>query len=128
MYLILQWDPYFLSYANLKWSRDFLDTPYQSLRFTYTSAYQCFLYPQSLTLKKYPFYAFRGRTWCTSHNRSDPPWLNMMSKSRKNMNKVRTLIGSLYPPEKYVLRACFAPPNSSAPAISSLRPEHHQKR
>ena len=26
MYLILQWDLYFLSYSDLKWSRDFLDT------------------------------------------------------------------------------------------------------
>ena len=26
MYLILQWDPNFLSYSNLKWSRNFLDT------------------------------------------------------------------------------------------------------
>ena len=27
MYLILQWDPYLLSYSNLKWSRDFLEHP-----------------------------------------------------------------------------------------------------
>ena len=31
IYLILPWDPYFLSYSNLKWSRDFLDTIYKVL-------------------------------------------------------------------------------------------------
>ena len=65
---------------------------------------------------KYHFYAFFGHTWCTSHNRSDPPSrLNMMNKSRKNMKKFRTLIGSLYPLGKYMLRVRFALQNTSAP-------------
>ena len=52
-----------------------------------------------------------------------PPPLNRMNKSRKNMKKVRTSIGSLYPPQKYVLRVCFAPQNTSAPGhfVAPLR-------
>ena len=39
----------------------------------------------------------------------------MVNKSRKNMKKISTLIESLYPLGKYVLRVCFSPRHTSAP-------------